>query len=406
MKANKATVVVPKKSAGRGEATTVQQKELMVIWLESDHRNFNLIVGNGAANYKGIVAGAKLKKCHAYEALRVFVNNECEDGTNWTLKNTSARFKAYLKNYQEVAREVRNKCGEKFGLSESDKKKGIISLEQKKESMCTFYTRLDALFGDRQNVTPSHTMEPSPPPVISQPVFTYGFDGDNDSDSGSDGENMEEAEDEENEKDGDFEEEWQEEQSAHYSSCMSPSFYITSSLMFIYFYFTARPLLDIDALLADNVSAVATNSSSAASPPVAAVVSTKTPRSSSKKRPAKEISADLQTMASDVVGESSPGDLADKLTGFKQDSKNQKKDFSTVFALGKAEELKLERDKFEFTKRNFDRELLLKEHMASNELALRKEGFRVEDIRATRAQLVALGKTAAEIKVFLLDLFE
>ncbi len=41
-------------------------------------------------------------------------------------------------------------------MSEEDIKKGITTIEEKLERDCMYFSRMDALFGDRQNVNPSH----------------------------------------------------------------------------------------------------------------------------------------------------------------------------------------------------------------------------------------------------------
>eukprot|EP01034_Spumella_vulgaris_P033410 gene33410-41225_t len=76
-------------------------------------------------------------------------------------------------------------------------------------------------------------------------------------------------------------------------------------------------------------------------------------------------------MCEDVVEQQSSATSSNnppKVTQFKQeDGKggNNKKDFSTVFQLGKDKELELEREKFEFTKLNFASEFALREKTIS-----------------------------------------
>ncbi len=191
--------------AGRSKATTHSQKQAMVNWLE-EPRNFNLITGNGAANYSGIIAGAKLKKRDAYDSLAAYVNQTC--CTNWTVKQAEARYKAYVKCYKKVARAVANPGGKKFCISLDDHARGIVSLEQKKDHLCTFYGRMDNLFGGRQNIVPSHMMKTTAP---------GGFGG-ADSDSEDEEEDDDDSVDDESvgsasqQEEDDFEEEYQADQ--------------------------------------------------------------------------------------------------------------------------------------------------------------------------------------------------
>ena len=48
--------------------------------------------------------------------------------------------------------------GAKYLLGEDDLKKGITTIQQKLNHDCYGYNRMDILFGERQNVTPSCIM--------------------------------------------------------------------------------------------------------------------------------------------------------------------------------------------------------------------------------------------------------
>jgi hypothetical protein len=210
---------------GRGEATTNQQKLHIILWLE-EPRNFDLITGNAVSNLSSVVAGAKLTKKCGYESLRDYVNHACS-GTNWTWQIASARYKAYIKVYTEVARLIACDGGSKFCVGdETDRRLGIKTLAQKKEHLCAYFTRLDQLFGGRQNVFPSHSMEPE--------YYDYALPAPEDREDSSDsGEDREDSVDDDNEYDDDDDDEeeedeaniahqqnledWNEEQSVRYA---------------------------------------------------------------------------------------------------------------------------------------------------------------------------------------------
>lgn len=146
------------KEGGRGEKTTWSQRSAMLAWLEAPPgSNFQLITGQAQSTMRGVVAGTKLTKEAAYDRLADYVNDACN--VSWTAKNAKARFSNYLKIYKETKRRYNDPTGGKFTLNETDFAKGIYSIEDKIESECPAYTRMDKLFGDRQNVVPSSVFQ-------------------------------------------------------------------------------------------------------------------------------------------------------------------------------------------------------------------------------------------------------
>lgn len=420
----------PSSTAGRSKATKNREKEAMVVWLEMDVKNFNLITGNGISNYSGMVAGAKLKKTDAYVSLADFVNNNC--GTSWTPKNAEARYKAYFKKYQKIARLVSSNTGKKFCVSLQDHARGIYSIELKKEALCSFFTRMDTLFGGRQNVVPSHTMEPHFSFDYALPTATDSDsedEGDNDSEeeNSDDESSLESAagEDDDEAAHHESEEHWQDDQSRKIVLHVPIHFLF---YCFVLVYYLGRSTLDLHALDVDNVPAECNANSSrqssstavrVASPVVSAspargVMSAPpsgqssssspihrpptTPAKKSsvaKKRSAVEISPELQNMCEEVNANHSSSDP--KLTSFKQqnDDKGGKKDFSTVYAMGREKEIDLETERFAFTKSNYP-----------TELALREKAMVEETKRAALVNLIQTGKSSAEVKEFMKILFE
>jgi hypothetical protein len=114
--------------------------------------NYDLITGKAAKGL--VVAGKKVKKLDAYKSLAEYVNGACK--TQWDHLNAKSRYDAYLKNYKEAARES-HRTG--FGISEEDEVLNIRTIEEKLEHMCPYFSKMDVLFGDRQNVNPANVQE-------------------------------------------------------------------------------------------------------------------------------------------------------------------------------------------------------------------------------------------------------
>jgi len=136
--------------------TTWFQRLKIVEWLEVP-ANFNLITGQATGNMNGIVAGAKVKKTDAYGDLADHINAVC--GTNWTTKVAKSRYESYLKTYKETKKALYDTGNEKFMIGPKDIKMGINTLEKKREKLCSYFDRMDQLFGGRQNVVPAYIQE-------------------------------------------------------------------------------------------------------------------------------------------------------------------------------------------------------------------------------------------------------
>lgn len=70
-------------------------------------------------------------------------------------------------------KKVEDNTGEKYTLTTADLEKGVTTIKQKIELDCEFYHRLDALFGNRQNVKPASVLQPVsyiPNPVLQSIV--------------------------------------------------------------------------------------------------------------------------------------------------------------------------------------------------------------------------------------------
>jgi hypothetical protein len=168
-----------KPRAQRLSKTTWQQRLKIVEWLE-DEKNFKLITGAAASG--PVKAGAKLTKKCAYEDLAHFVNEAC--CSNWNIKNAKARYTAIYKSYKDAIKLFESADGEKFCLTSSEIASGL-TLERKKEEACYLFSRLDKLFGGRQNIHPTSVFD-------SGDAISTDDDDHDDDDGTDDSENEEE----------------------------------------------------------------------------------------------------------------------------------------------------------------------------------------------------------------------
>ncbi|CAG8729616.1 13612_t:CDS:2 [Cetraspora pellucida] len=79
-----------------------------------------------------------------------FVNKHCKD-SQWNAKIANGCWCTYKKIYMET-RMLANKSG--WGLTE-DHKKGIITIEAKLDELCSYFSRIDTIYREKQNVQPS-----------------------------------------------------------------------------------------------------------------------------------------------------------------------------------------------------------------------------------------------------------
>lgn len=136
--------------------TTKAMKKTMIEWIEIP-KNFSLLTGSATVG-KTLVAGQKLRKTDGYALLATAVN--AEHNVGWESKNAKNRWNTYHASYVKT-RTQSQKTG--FGVTDTDKTKGINTVEEKLESLCPFFERLDRLFGHRQNINPFSVLTPAIP---------------------------------------------------------------------------------------------------------------------------------------------------------------------------------------------------------------------------------------------------
>ena len=109
-----------------------------------------------------VVAGSKLKKTDAYRDLANAVNQRLgytRPSEMWDVSKAKSRFDSQLKKYKDMKRDLNDVTGPKFCLTENELRAGM-TIEMKRDKLFPQYQRWDNLFGGRQNISPSFTMEP------------------------------------------------------------------------------------------------------------------------------------------------------------------------------------------------------------------------------------------------------
>ena len=344
---------------GKGSKTSYYQYLAMVEWLEKEPgKNFNLITGNATSTLPGVVAGTKLKKKDAYEQLALFVNQRCSTG--WDLKNAEARYVSYLAKYKEVSRALANPGEAKYCLSQVELDDGL-TLESKLESDCAFFRRMEALFGSKQNVMPTHILQV----VSALPTDILVI-------------NNRSSDIEENNSSSDSEDE-----------PVLPSLVLPA----------AAPLRTPTAAIAV-VGAMSGGSGSGSR-----AWATTNKRNASVSTPL--IGADLRALCAESVHDAAM-DSDNKVSLHKK----QKKDFTSVYADSRVMEITLEKEKFEWMRSNYDVEQRAKEKAAAAEIELKERGLAEETKRAEmglteetkRALMIEClkqGKTMEETKAYI-----
>ncbi|KAF9910297.1 hypothetical protein EC991_006796, partial [Linnemannia zychae] len=131
------------------ERFTKQDMEFILTWME--HRpNFESVFGCGGQT---VIGAPNKTKTHGYSVLAQAVTKQSKGRLNINGKAMRERFQRHMKTYTEAKRKA-DSTG--FGVTEDDTRKSLYTVAHKLESMCTCYARMDALFGQRANITPLH----------------------------------------------------------------------------------------------------------------------------------------------------------------------------------------------------------------------------------------------------------
>ena len=76
----------------------------------------------------------------------------------WTPAIAKARYESLLRKYKEVKKDFLNHGGPKFCLTDKEMAAGL-TIKAKLDKLCPLYDRWDNLYGSRQNINPSNTVD-------------------------------------------------------------------------------------------------------------------------------------------------------------------------------------------------------------------------------------------------------
>lgn len=142
---------------------TYQEKAYMVQWLEADGgKNFRWIQGELSAGLT-MGHGNGKRPIEGYNAMAKFVNVSCKytaDSDKWDKHDAKARYASFKRKYMNYRSKIPSSGG---GVTDEDRAAGIQTEEQKHDSNCPFFGRMEMLHGHRQNVTPAHVIDSAAP---------------------------------------------------------------------------------------------------------------------------------------------------------------------------------------------------------------------------------------------------
>lgn len=157
--------------------TTEAQRRCVVEWLEQPP-NFQLL----ARGMPPVLTpdGRKLKKADGFRALTRHVNARTE--SEWDVETTRSRYESLVHTFHKARRMIESPD---FGITTTDRSRGVTEERQKRDALCLFYDRLDALFRtgvalpgvEREPTEPSDSTDddglvPVPVPVV-EALRTY-----------------------------------------------------------------------------------------------------------------------------------------------------------------------------------------------------------------------------------------
>ncbi|GLD96685.1 hypothetical protein PINS_up005368 [Pythium insidiosum] len=142
--------------------TTEAQRRSMLEWLETPPHFEWLTAPAGAAVLKS-VSGKRMKKTDGFRALMRHVNSDTN--ADWSMEVTKSRFESFLTTYRKAKALVSQRD---FGVTQSDRARGITDVDQKLNSICLYFDRIDALFSST-TVRGRHHVRVAEPQPLSQP---------------------------------------------------------------------------------------------------------------------------------------------------------------------------------------------------------------------------------------------
>ncbi|KAF9275797.1 hypothetical protein BGZ74_003839 [Mortierella antarctica] len=142
----------PKTPSRTRERFTKEDMQFVLTWLEH-LPNFTSVFGSGGQ----ATVGKPIKtKASGYSALAGAVSEQSKGRLNVNGKNMRDRFRRHMKLYTSTKMGAQSIC---FFVTPQDNRRGIYTVAQKLEDLCTCYARMDVLFGHQPNVTPKATVD-------------------------------------------------------------------------------------------------------------------------------------------------------------------------------------------------------------------------------------------------------
>ena len=112
----------------------------------------------------GVEAGALLTKISVYKAMAEYVLDVTDGAIKWTPEDCGTKLVAYLAKFRETYRNYDSVTGGKYSLTLEDIKNNV-TIEGKLFKDCHYFRLLEKLFGGRQNVNPTNSLQPKLPSI-------------------------------------------------------------------------------------------------------------------------------------------------------------------------------------------------------------------------------------------------
>ncbi|KAL0582241.1 hypothetical protein ABG067_007926, partial [Albugo candida] len=135
----------------RGPNTTPGQMKAFVNFFER-HNNYFLAFA-GISNNNAPLSGSIIRKGEVYDFMHQQLQKDKSIPPEWTKEILDLRVNRHYTKYKEVNRMAGNTG---FGVTDDDRKKGIMTVEDKLEDLCPGYEKYFNLLGgrNRQNTNP------------------------------------------------------------------------------------------------------------------------------------------------------------------------------------------------------------------------------------------------------------
>jgi hypothetical protein len=151
--ASKVAVTDPKsKKKGNKSVTTSRMSradvDVILRWLEMGNKH--KIHGAEKATQ---VSGKTPTKTEGYKELAVYFNSCRVNSKGFvplTPKSIQNQWQYYFNKYRKLKQCIMAETG--YGVTDEDRERGIVTIDQKNDDLCPYYERMDSLYGEDANV--------------------------------------------------------------------------------------------------------------------------------------------------------------------------------------------------------------------------------------------------------------